>query len=643
MRFRYSQWDDTQDPFGPDVAAGDLLDAMSEELLSGDGAEFAMRRLLRRGIRGRFNGLDSLRARLRRQRREEQDRLNLAGPLEEVHRRLEEILERERTTLSFDPSDDARMRESFLDALPPDAPGKIGELRDYRFTDQQAQREFDELMEFLKNEVLNSYFKTMTQGMQNMSPEEMQALKDMLAELNQMIEAREQGEPYDFDGFMQRHGRFFPGNPQTLEQLLEQMAQRMAAMSRLLASMSPEQRAELRGLMEQMLQDMDLAFEADRLAQNLEGMFPSMPWDQQVMGDGDEAMPMSAAIDALERMHDYEDLDRSMKGDYAGAALEDVDEDALRRTLGQDAVRDLQRLKQIERALEQAGLVSRKDGRLEVTPRGARKLGERALVKLFEHLRKDREAMHEARDAGGQAEPTGATRQWRFGDTGQIAVQRSVFNAVVRGGPGRAPMLTPDDFELVEAETRTETATALLLDLSFSMPLRGHFVPAKRMALALHALIEGRYPHDTLYLIGFSDLARRMRPEDLTATGWERVYGTNMHHAFNLAGRLLANHPRATRQVIMVTDGEPTAHLLRNGQAFFNWPPEPETIRLTLQEAMRLARSGVTLNVFMLEDSPGLARFMERLARLTAGRVFLMNGEALGDFIVRDYVARRAS
>jgi uncharacterized protein with von Willebrand factor type A (vWA) domain len=642
MRFRYSQWDDSQDPFGPDVAAADLLDAMSDELLSGEGAEFAMRRLLRRGVRGSFSGLDSLRSRLRQRRREEQDHLNLAGPLEEVRRRLDEILERERITLSFEPSDDARLRESFLDALPPDAPGKIGELRDYRFTDQQAQREFDELMEFLKNEVLDSYFKAMTQGMQGMSPAEMQALKDMLAELNAMIEAHERGEPYDFDGFMQRHGRFFPGNPQTLEQLLEQMAQRMAAMSRLLASMSPEQRRELQALMEQMLQDMDLAFEADRLAQNLEGMFPGMPWDEQVMGDGDEAMPMSAAVDALERMHDYEDLDRSLKGDYAGAALADVDEEALRRTLGQDAVRDLQRLKQIERALEQAGLVSRKDGRMEVTPKGARKLGERALVKLFEHLRKDREAMHESRDTGGQAEPTGATRPWRFGDTGQIAVQRSVFNAVVRSGPGRSPSLRPDDFELVEAETRTETATALLLDLSFSMPLRGHFVPAKRMALALHALIEGRYPHDTLYLIGFSDYARRMAPEDLTASGWERVYGTNMHHAFNLAGRLLSKHPRATRQVIMVTDGEPTAHL-HGDRAIFAWPPEPETIRLTLQEAMRLARAGVTLNVFMLEDSPGLALFMERLARLTAGRVFLMNGDALGDFIVRDYVARRAS
>jgi uncharacterized protein with von Willebrand factor type A (vWA) domain len=268
-------------------------------------------------------------------------------------------------------------------------------------------------------------------------------------------------------------------------------------------------------------------------------------------------------------------------------------------------------------------------------------MGERALIRLFEQLRQDREGTHDVRKAGGTSEPTGQTRPWLFGDTGQIAVQRSVFNAVVRQGPSAAPRMTAQDFELVEAETRTEAATALLLDLSFSMPLRGHWVPAKKMALALHALIEGRYPHDTLYLIGFSDYARQMRPEDLTAAGFERVYGTNMQHAFNLAGRLLADHPRATRQVIMVTDGEPTAHLV-DGVAEFAWPPQRSTIEATLREAMRLARQGVTINVFMLENSQGLTAFMERMARLTGGRVFEARDEALGDFVVRDYVRRRA-
>ena len=643
MRVRYSRWDGTQDPLGPDISTGDLLEAMTDELLSGQDADRALSRLLRRGMRGRFTGMDALRARLRQARRQEADRLNLEGPLQQVQERLDEILETERRTLSFRAEDDARLREQFLDSLPPDPAGQIKELKDYRFVDPEAQGKFDELMEWLREQVMGSYFRNMAEGMRSMSPEQLQRFKDMLAELNSMIEARDRGEPFDFAGFMQRYGDFFPENPQSLDELLEQMARRMAALSRLLGSMSAEQRAELEALARQVLEDLDLAFEVDRLAGALSELFPQMPWGEPALAGGEEAMPMQATVDALERISDYEDLDRSMRADYAGASMEDVDEEKLRRTLGEEAVTDLRRLKEIERALEEAGLVARKGGRLEVTARGARKMGERALIRVFEHLRKDRDAAHEARQAGGQAEPTGATRPWRFGDSGQIAVQKTVFNAVVRTGPSPRPRLSAEDFELVEAESRTEAATALLLDLSFSMPLRGHWVPAKKMALALHALIEGRYPHDHLYLIGFSDYARRMQPEDLAASGWERVYGTNMQHAFNLAGRMLANHPRATKQVIMVTDGEPTAHLMDGDEVFFSWPPVPETIQKTLREALRLSRSGVTINVFMLEDSAGLQRFMERLARLTNGRLFQTAGEGLGDFVIRDYVSRRAS
>jgi len=646
VRIRYSRWDDSQDPFGVDAPAAELLEELSEDLLSGAGAEGALSRLMRRGMRGRFDGLDALRARLRDRRDRERSALDLQGPLEGVRDRLEAAVDRERWTLSFRAEDDARVREVFLEALPPDVPGKIRELTEYRFVDPEAQRGFDELVEHLREEVMGAYFRGMADGLRSLSPEGLARFRDMLAELNEAIERRERGEPHDFEGFMQRYGDLFPGNPGTLDELLEQMARRMAAMSRLLASMSPEQRAELQALAEHVMQDMDLAFEVDRLGANLSSAFPEMSWGASTLVAGEEAMPLSATVDAMERLHDYEELDRSLRGDHPGASIDDVDEETLRRALGEPAIRDLKRLKRIERALEQAGLVSRRDGRLEVTPRGARKLGERALVRVFEQLRRDREGTHQARDVGGLAEPTGATRPWRYGDAGQIAVQRTVYNAIVRqGGEGWTPdtgavRLRPDDFELVEAEQRTEAATALLLDLSFSMPLRGHFVHAKRMALALQALIEGRYPRDTLYMIGFSDYARPMQPQDLTATGWERVYGTNMQHAFNLAGRLLAQHPRAARQVIMVTDGEPTAHL-EGEEAFFSWPPVPKTIRLTLAEAKRLSKAGVTLNVFMLEDSPGLIRFMERLAELTSGRVFLMDDRELGEFVVRDYVARR--
>lgn len=628
---------------GPDLSAGELLEEMSEEVLSGQGADAALSRLIRRGMRGRFSGLDALRSRLRQAARREQERLDLEGPLRGLREKLDEILEWERRTLSFHTEEDARLREQQLDSLPPDLPGAIKELREYRFVDPEAQRRFDELLDRLQREVLGSYFRGMAQGMRNLKPEDLARFRDMLADLNRMIDDRERGEhrPEDFARFMERYGDMLSGKPRSLDELLESMARRMAALSRLMASMSPEQRAELKALAEQVLGDMDLAFEVDRLGRSLAGMYPQMPWGEPALAGGEDALPMQATVDALERLSDYEELDRAMRGDYAGASLEDVDEERLRRTLGDDAVRDVRRLKEIERALERAGLVQRRGGRLEVTPRGARKLGERALVRLFEHLRRDREGAHGSVQAGGLSEPTGATRPWRFGDSGAIAVQRTVFNAVVRDGPSRRPRLAPGDFELVEAETRTEAATALLLDLSFSMPLRGHWVPAKRMALAMHALIEGRYPHDSLYLVGFSDFARRMEPQDLTAAGWERVYGTNMQHAFNLAGRLLADHPRATRQVIMVTDGEPTAHL-EDGEAIFNWPPVRETIERTLREAMRLARAGVTLNIFMMEDAPGLARFMERLARLTGGRVFLTSGQGLDEFVVRDYVRRRA-
>jgi uncharacterized protein with von Willebrand factor type A (vWA) domain len=643
MRFRYSRWDDTQDPFGPDLAAADLLEELSEDVLGGAGIEGAMQRMMREGMRGRFSGLDSLRDRLRRRRAQEQDALDLTGPMEEVRERLEEILDRERSALSFRAEDDARIRETFLDSLPPDAPGQIRELTDYRFVDQDSQRMFDDLLESIREQVMGAYLRGAADGLRNVTAEDLARLRDRLADLNDMIERRERGESYDFEGFMRRYADLVPGDPKTLDELLEQMARRMAAVSQLIASMSPEQRAELQALAEQVMQDMDLAFEMSRLAGNLQGAFAELPWDEPTMGGGGDPQALSATVDALERLHDFEDLERSMTGDYAGAALEDVDEDAVRRTMGEPAVRDLRRLKEVERLLEKAGLVQRNRGRLEVTPRGARKLGERALGQVFEELRRDREGTHLARDPGGTAEPTGATRRWRFGDTGQIAVQRSVFNAVRRGGfaADAGVRLTGEDFELVEAEQRTETATALLLDLSFSMPLRGHWVHAKKMALALHALIEGRYPHDTLYLVGFSDYARRMEPEDLTAAGWERTYGTNMQHAFLLAGRLLSQHPRAVRQVIMVTDGEPTAHL-EGDEAYFNWPPLPETVRLTLAEAMRLSKAGVRLNVFMLEESEGLVGFMERLARVAGGRIFLMDDHRLGDFVVRDYVRGRS-
>jgi uncharacterized protein with von Willebrand factor type A (vWA) domain len=652
VKTRYSRWDGTQDPLGTDLDVGEVLDEISDDLLSGFGPRLAMRRLLRRGVDGRLGGLDELRQRIRERRDRLSRGLNLEGPLQEIQDELNEILATERAALAEDSSDDARFKETTLDNLPEHPAGRVQSLRGYEFASPEAKKRFDELVERIQKEVLGAYFSHLAGALQNITPEEVARMREMLRELNEMVAARERGDEYDFEGFMGRYGDFFPENPRTLDELLEILARRMAAMSRLMASLSPDQRRQLQELSRSVLDDMDVAFQMDQLAGELRQLMPNLPWDSSMSGWGDDDMPLSAAVDAIDRIGELEDLESTIAGDYAGADLGDIDEEKLQRALGDDAVKDVRRLKQIEKMLEEAGIVVRSRGHLELTARGARRLGERALIKVFEDLRLERPGSHDSRRTGGAAEPTGSTRPWQFGDTGEFAVQRTVFNAIVRSASdqesqGARIKLAPEDFELVDAETRTQTATALLLDLSYSMPLRGHWVHAKRMALALHALIEGKYPEDRLYLIGFSDYARRLDPKDLTAEeSIERVYGTNMQHAFLLARRLLSEHPRASKQVIMVTDGEPTAHLVDYGpeygpQAYFSWPPTSETIHLTLAEAMRLSSAGVTLNIFMLEDEPGLVRFMERLASQTGGRVFHTASSRLGDYILRDYVRRR--
>ncbi len=634
-RSRYSKWDNTQRPLDDEVDVAQVLDEMSEELLSGYGGHWSLRELHRRGMQGR-SGLDSMLGRLRRTRREWAERTNLSGPLQQVREELDNIIGLERAELADKESDEAQLKQVQLDALPRHPAGALRELQNYDFSSSEAKARYDALVEKLRQEVLDSYFKSLMGSMQSVTPEDVARIKDMMAELNEMIAARDRGDEVDFDGFMSRYGDMFPENPKNLDELLEILARRMAAMSRLMASLSPQQRAELQELTESVLSDLDLAWEMDQLNQNMRELMPHLPWDEVSPNMGDQEMPMSEAVDAIERVSEMEELEQTMSGDYAGATLEDIDEDQVRRALDEDAVEDLQWLKKIERALEEAGVVNRTKGTARA--HGARSAHDRRAI-AHACARSDSQGAFAPR-RGGQAEPTGQTKQWTFGDSDPISVERTVYNAVLRSGPGRAVKLAPDDFEVVETESRPRTATALLLDLSFSMPLRGHWIPAKRMALALNALIVGKYPQDSLYLVGFSDYARRMEASDLASVGWEDVHGTNMEHAFMLAGRVLAEDPRSIKQVIMVTDGEPTAHL-DDGYALFNWPPIPETIEKTLRQAMRLARSNISINVFMLDTSPGLEEFMARLSSITGGEIFRADSAEIGQTVIGSYLRER--
>ncbi|MDH3500201.1 MAG: VWA domain-containing protein, partial [Acidimicrobiia bacterium] len=444
-----------------------------------------------------------------------------------------------------------------------------------------------------------------------------------------------------FDEFMAKHGEFFPENPGTLDELLEVLARRSAAFSRFMASLSPDQLRELMELSDTLMDDLDLQFELDRLGHSLRAMAPDLMWDQPAEMDG-PPIGLGEGLAAMEELSQLDELERALSQDYPGASLDDVDRESLAARLGEDAVRDLDKLRRLERALQEAGLVARSDGQLELTPRGVRKLGERALARVFEQIAVDQPGSHDATRAGGDGDLVGSTRPWQFGDSFRLDLRKTVHNAVIRQGPtdGRV-QLAPQDFEIAEAERRTSVATVLLLDMSRSMPLRGHWIHAKRMALALHSLISMQFPEDHLSIVGFSDYARVMQPTDLAAVDWEPVYGTNMEHAFNLAGRLLSKQRGASKQVLLVTDGEPTAHLVGE-DVFFQWPPVWETLDKTYREAMRLARSGVTMNIFMLEQEPGLLNFVDELAKLVNGRVFnLVSDDQLGEMIVRDYIKRR--
>jgi uncharacterized protein with von Willebrand factor type A (vWA) domain len=679
-RSRYARWDGRQDPLGERTDVPELLDRLADDLLMGSGGRAALDQLRRRGLPGR-RGTDALRRRLAAEAKGLRERLAGEDPLAPYAAALDEVVAIEREALAERDDDAARFDELRLDALPPDPAGRFRELGRYDFSSPDAGARFAALADQLRKDLLDAHLQALTGALEAVTPEDVARIAAMLGDLNELVEARaaNRGEPpadesERFAAFVERHRDLLPevvGSdgvsrpPRDLDELLGELARRAQAARAFLRSLSPSQRAQLQDLASQVFDDLDLEFQLDRLGRALPAAYPGGvpgPSDPsaggaafgQVGGDGagdpDEPRrggpggPISRQVDAYERLAELEELGEQLDGGYQGATLEDVDEEALRRHLGEDAVRALRELKEIERALERSGAMRVRDGELELTPRGARLLGERALARLLARVRRE----PAVRTIGADPEPTGQTRPWRFGDREPIAPGATVRNAVMRrAAEGRAAgsevaqatgrvRLHPDDLEVVEQEVRPRTATALLLDLSFSMPLQGHFVPAKRMALALHALIEGQHRQDSLHLIGFSDYARRMQPADLAAAGFERVYGTNMHHAFLLARRVLADDPRPVKRVVMVTDGEPTAHLV-DGRSVFNWPPVAETLEATLREAMRLARAGIELDIFLLEDDPGLVAFAGRLARLTGGEVFRMSAEEVGHTVVTGY------
>jgi uncharacterized protein with von Willebrand factor type A (vWA) domain len=655
--YRYGRWRGGPDPLAPPYDLGDAVDEIGDSVLAGSGVKEAMRELLRRGMDGR-RGLDELRRNVRDRLRQARQAGRLDGTLQEVRELLDKALEAERRELFPDPDDSARLAEAELDALPQDTAGAVRELKDYPWRSEEARQAYQQIQDTLRREVLDSSFASMKQALENATEQDMQAVRDMVADLSQLVDAHNRGEDTDerFAEFMEKHGQFFPDDPQSVEELIDSLARRAAAQERMMAGLSPEQRAELGDLMSQAMQDMGLASEMSHLQDALRQARPDLPWGQRgQVPDGEQALGLGDATSAVAELADLEALSNQLSQGYAGASLADVDEELLEQALGREAVDDLAALRQLERELERQGYLNRSEGKLELSPKAVRRLGATALRRVFAQLDSAGRGEHDVADAGSAGELTGSSREWQFGDEQPLDVVRTVRNAVLRnaGTPDsvtvpptaptadRAVRIAVEDFEVVETERRTGAAVALLVDLSYSMALRGTWGAAKSTAMALHSLVTTKFPQDAIQIIGFSSVAQVLRPETLAELSVDTLQGTNLQHGLMLARRFLARHRDAEPVVLVVTDGEPTAHLEPDGTPFFCWPPMPETIARTVAEVERVARSGATLNVFALDPEPALVEFVHDITARAGGRVFQPDSDRLGEYVVADYLRAR--
>lgn len=666
---RYSRWDGSQSV--PDLAADEILDALSEDLLAEGDVEDALRRLIERGwrfadpTRENLTGLRDLIERIRERRSDVLDRYRLGDVLADVRAELDEIIDQERTGIrerldrsgvtegAGDPQLGELLRETAarrldrLDALPDDVGGKVEALRDYDFLEPGARERFEALVDRLSRAVLDRFAAGLADAVRSMTPEDLAANREMVRDLDRLLSQRLAGEDPDPAEFLQKHGRFFPG-AQTLDDIIEQLAQRMAAMQSLLASLSPEQRAELGSLMDALLRDDRLRWDLAQLAATLDRLLPGGLGDR-VRFHGDEPLGLEGALAQLTTLSTLDSLEDSLANVESIADLGSVNRERLGELLGAESVRELDALQSLARRLEEAGYLQQRGDRLELTPRGSRRIGQKVLDDLFGRLRRDGFGGHQIGRTGRGGERDDTTKQYEFGDPFHLDLGRTLANALQRpeNAPGRrvgpALSLAAEDLEVARTEALTRTSTVLLVDMSRSMLLRGCFVAAKKVAVALDTLIRTRYPRDGLAIVGFAYYAREIRPEALAELSWHGYeYGTNLQHALMLARRILARSGAANREVVVITDGEPTAHF-EGGQVEFSYPPTRRTIEETLLEVRRCTREGITINTFMLERSRALTEFVARMTRLNRGRAFYAEPERLGEYVLVDYVANKTS
>ena len=683
---RYSRWDGTRKV---ELDADDILSALSEDLMEFGDLQQAMRYLMQRGMDtsdgSYIRGLRELLQQLKEKRRQRLERFDMGGIMEDIRRQLEEILDMERQTIDDwsnkknDP-DDARkfmddlMRDlddgggtdkpapsddspdgenfsnqvlsdigeknrDFINELPDDTAGKVKALQEYEFLNTDAQKKFLKLVDQLRQAMTQSFFKDIKKMVDQMSDGDLERMKAMVKDLNDMLVKKIAGEDPGFEAFMDKYGDMFGDNPpKNLDELLEQMRQQMAATQSLFNSMSPEQQQQLREMMQGKFGDPELEAELARLSKELDFLNPQ---GRQYNFSGNEEIDLLAAMELMREMAELDQLEQQMQRAQYDGRVDNIDTDKLQELLGDEAVENLEEMRKMLEILEKAGYVTKEGNKWELTPRGTRSLGQKALVEIYAKLKKQNLGSHAIPEEGRFGERIEDSKPYEFGDPFHLHMSRTIRNALDREGPGSPTRLTTDDFEIYRSELITQTATVLMVDLSWSMALRGSFQSAKKVAMALHNLITTAYPRDSLYVLGFSAYAKEIKAHDLPYLQYDDyLLGTNMQHALILAEKLLARHQQGSRQVIMITDGEPTAHLEDN-RPVFAYPPTPTTISKTLRAVRSCTTRNITINTFMLDQSDYLKAFVKQMSKINGGRIFYTEPHNLGEYLLVDYVRNK--
>ncbi len=349
----------------------------------------------------------------------------------------------------------------------------------------------------------------------------------------------------------------------------------------------------------------------------------------------DEALNLMREVERLKKLEE-----QLLAGDF-----ERVNAEELSEFLGQQALQDFRNLQQMVVLLTQAGYLSSREGRVRLSPKGVRKIGQLALRDIYQGLLRDRPGSHQSDHRGIHEVRPEVTRAYRYGDPLNLDLVGTLKKALPRRG-GTPLDLRPDDFEIFGCDFATSTSTVLLLDMSWSMSWEGRFAAAKKVAMAMESLIRSRYPHDYFSIVGFFTRAVELKLKDLPEASWNMGDPfTNLQDGLRLASELLSRHPSNNQHIIVITDGQPTAYFSR-GRLYCEWPLSFGGISMraaqeTLKEVERVTRKGITINTFMLDDSASLRAFVERMTRINKGRALYTRPDHLGEYLLVDYIGKK--